>query len=87
MAKFVANTPITTNNSTVSVDTTPADPLPLGVNRFQLVVVDSSGNESTPVMVDVIVRDTSKPTAVLDVVDSAGKRIDPIVSAGQSFTL
>jgi hypothetical protein len=86
MAKF-ANTPVNTNNPTVPVDVTQTDALPLGANRFQLVVVDDSGNESAPAVLDVIVRDTTKPTAVLDVVDSAGRRVDPVVTFGQSFTL
>jgi hypothetical protein len=87
MAKFIANSPINTKDPTIPVDVTAADALPLGANRFQLVVVDDSGNESAPTILDVIVRDTAKPTAVLDVVDSAGRRIDPAVSFGQSFTL
>jgi hypothetical protein len=87
MAKFIANTPINTNNATIAVDVTAADALPLGANRFQLVVVDDPGNESAPTILDVIVRDAAKPTAVLDIVDSAGRRIDPAVSLGQSFTL
>lgn len=87
MARFAPNTPVHTNNPTVPVDVTAADPLPLGANRFQLVVVDSSGNQSSPTVLDVIVRDTSNPTAVLDLVDAAGRRIDPVVSSGQPFTL
>ena len=87
MAKFQPNRPISQAGPTITVDVTPVDSLPLGANRFQLVVVDSAGNESSPTFLDVVVRDTTKPTAVLDLVDSTGGRIDPVVSSGQSFTL
>ena len=87
MAQFRVNQPIGQASPTITADVTAADPFPLGANRFQLVVVDSSGNESAPTVLDVIVRDTVKPTAVLDLVDSTGRRIDPVVSSGQSFTL
>ena len=87
MAKFQSNRPISQADPTIAVDVTPADSLPLGANRFQLVVVDSAGNESAPTVLDVVVRDTAKPTAVLDLVDSTGGRIAPTVPFGQSFTL
>ena len=69
MAKFQSNRPISQADPTIAVDVTPADSLPLGANRFQLVVVDSAGNELAPTVLDVVVRDTAKPTAVLDLVD------------------
>lgn len=87
MAQFVPNQPVTQPDASVSVDVTPNSPLPMGVNRFQLVVVDDAGNESDPVILEVIVRDTEKPTAVLDMVDERGGRIDPVVSFGQTFVL
>ena len=87
MAQFQVNTPIAQADPTIRVDVTPAAPLPLGANRFQLVVVDSAGNEPAPTVLDVIVRDTTKPTAVLDMVDAAGTRTNPAVGSGQSFIL
>jgi hypothetical protein len=87
MATFQTNRPISQTDPTIKVDVAAANPLQLGANRFQLVVLDSAGNESTPAVLDVVVRDTSKPTAVLDLVDSNGQRVDPVASFGQSFTL
>ena len=87
MAKFEVNKPIVQADPTIRVDVAPGASLPLGANRFRLVVVDSAGNESAPTVLDVIVRDMEKPTAILDMVDSTGKRIDPIAAAGQSFIL
>lgn len=40
-------------------------PLPVGRHRFQLVVVDDSGNESEPAFCDVTVIDSNRPTAVI----------------------
>jgi hypothetical protein len=77
MPTFKPNTPIVQKEP----------PLPLGANRFRLVVVDEAGNESEPVFLDVVVRDTEKPTAVLDVVDASGRRVEPVMSFGQSFIL
>jgi hypothetical protein len=54
-------------------------PLPVGRHRFQLVVVDDSGNESAPSVAEVIVRDTQKPTAILDA--------PKVVDVGSSFQL
>ena len=62
-------------------------PLPLGANKFSLVVVDDAGNVSAPTILEVIVRDLDKPTAVLDVVDATLKRIEPVVPFGSPFTL
>ena len=41
------------------------NPLPTGQHTFQLVVVDDSGNQSTPATVQVVVRDLTAPTAVI----------------------
>jgi hypothetical protein len=66
MPEFRTGEPIETREPEIEVTVTPASPLPAGRNRFQLVVVDDSGNESAPAVVEVIVRDTTNPTAVLD---------------------
>lgn len=79
MADFKPNVPIETPDPTIEVTVTPAKPLPVGRSRFQLVVVDDSGNQSAPDVVDVIVRDAASPTAVLDA--------PKVVDFGKSFQL
>src|SRR5262245_43553069 len=79
MATFVMGIPVESDNPVVEVTIDRAAPLPIGRHRFQLVVVDDSGNQSAPDALEVIVRDTTKPTAVL----SAPSQVD----FGQSFSL
>ena len=79
MAQFIANQTIETPESEIEVTVNPQTPLPVGRNRFQLVVVDDSGNVSEPDVVEVIVKDASKPTAVLQAPRE--------VNFGQSFQL
>jgi len=79
MAQFVTNQMIETPESEIEVTVNPQVPLPVGRHRFQLVVVDDSGNVSEPDGVEVTVKDTSKPTAVLQVPRE--------VNFGQSFQL
>jgi len=79
MAIFVPGQEVQTSDSSVEVTVTPTSALPPGRHRFQLVVVDDSGNQSEPSIVEVIVVDDKKPTAVID----APAR----VSAGSSFKL
>jgi hypothetical protein len=79
MAEFFPNKPIETKEPKIEVTVSPNAPLPVGVTRFQLVVVDDSGNESEPNFVEVVIRDTQRPTAVLD----APRQVE----AGQSFAL
>lgn len=66
MATFVPGQELQTTESTVEVTVTPTAPLPPGRHRFQLVVVDDSGNQSEPATVDIVVIDDKKPTAVID---------------------
>ena len=66
MAEFRVGQAVVTDNPEVEVTVAPNAPLPPGRHRFQLVVADDSGNSSDPSVVEVIVRDTQKPTAVLD---------------------
>jgi hypothetical protein len=87
MPEFKVNEPVVQPEPVVRVEVTPAAPLPLGANRFRLVVVDDSGNESEPAFLDVVVRDAERPTAVLDIVDANGRRIEPVVASGASFIL
>jgi hypothetical protein len=65
MATFIVNTPIETSTPTIEVTVGGNNTLRLGRHRFQLVVVDDSGNESEPDVVEVRVADTERPTAVL----------------------
>jgi hypothetical protein len=79
MANFVAGTDISTDTSTIEVTVSTDSPLPLGRQRFRLVVVDDSGNVSKADELVVIVADTDAPTAVLGA---------PVtVSFGKSFNL
>ena len=87
MVKFVENKPVVQKNPDVKVDVNAANPLPIGANRFQLVVVDDSGNESEPTFVEVIVKDNARPTAVLDMVDGRNQRVTPQVDFGKPFIL
>ena len=87
MAEFKSNVPVIQADPNVTVDVTAASPLPIGKHRFSLVVVDDSGNESAPFLLDIVVRDGDRPTAVLEMVDRNNNVIPPIVNAGQSFIL
>lgn len=66
MPAFVLNQPIVTDQPTVQVTVDANNPLPVGVHTFQLVVTDDSGNVSQPAQVEIVVRDTTAPTAVID---------------------
>lgn len=87
MAEFKPNVPVVQKDPLVSVDVKADSPMPAGKYRFQLIVIDDGDNESDPAVLDVIIRDTDKPTAVLDMVNADGARIDPVVSVGASFRL
>lgn len=87
MPVFNVNKPVNQTSPTVKVDVSPAQPLPLGMNRFQLVVIDDAGNPSEPTFINVIVRDTEKPTAVLEFVDANGQAVEASVPFGTSFIL
>lgn len=66
MAFFKFGVPIETKEAVITVEIDAANPLPVGQRRFQLVVVDDSGNESAPAELIVIVADNERPTAVID---------------------
>lgn len=88
MPRFEPNVPVVQTDPEVLVEVSPDAPLPIGANRFRLVVVDDSGNESAPVFLEVIVRDVERPTAVLDMVDENGRRVNPPVAGfGRNFIL
>lgn len=87
MAEFKTNVPVVQKDPVVTVEVNEREPFPAGPLRFRLVVVDEAGNESDPSFLDVIVRDSEKPTAVIDVVNAEGKVLEPVVSVGASFIL
>lgn len=65
MAEFIVNEPIKTEDDSIEVTVTAANPLKPGRHRFRLIVVDDSGNASEPDEVEVLVLDQVRPTAVL----------------------
>ena len=65
MPEFAVNTPIESTDPRIEVTVTASNALRVGRHRFQLVVVDDSGNESLPDSVEVRVFDSERPTAVL----------------------
>jgi hypothetical protein len=65
MAKLDINVPFETDQPTIVVEVDPQKPLPRGRHSFQLEVVDDSGNVSLPDVLQVIVADRERPTAVL----------------------
>ncbi len=79
MAEFAVNTDVATDDPSVEVTVSPDRPIPLGRQRFRLVVVDDAGNLSAPDEVTIIVADQQAPTAVL--------RAPRVVAQGASFTL
>ena len=66
MAIFKFGVPIEMKEPVITVEIDPADPLPVGRRRFQLIVVDDAGNESAPAELIVTVADNQRPTAVID---------------------
>jgi hypothetical protein len=79
MTVFQPSIPITTDLPVIEVTVDDKNPLPVGKHIFELRVVDDSGNESDPAILELIVRDTTRPTAILD---GPGE-----VEAGQPFKL
>lgn len=87
MPEFKPNVPVVQKDPLVSVDVKQNNPMPPGRYRFQLVVIDDGDNESDPAFIDVIVRDTERPTAVIDMVNADGAMVDAVVSVGSTFFL
>lgn len=79
MAEFVVGKAISTKESSIEVTVDPQKPIPSGKHIFTLTVKDDSGNVSKPATVQVIIRDSKLPTAVITA---------PLqVEYGQSFSL
>lgn len=87
MAKFIPGQEVKTDTSSIEVTIDPAQPLPPGRHRFQLIVEDDAGNVSNPSFVDVIVIDNVKPTAVLDAPVSVPVSTSFKLSGARSFDL
>jgi hypothetical protein len=66
MAVLKTGVPLETSESAILVETDPNNPLPIGKHRFQLKVVDDSGNVSDPAELIVQVIDSSRPNAFID---------------------
>lgn len=77
MAKFVpgTDTDVKSDEPLLDVAASAANPLKPGKHVFQLVVVDDAGNASDTASVTVIVQDTERPTAVIDLLTERGERI------------
>ncbi len=69
-AELRPNTPIETEDAVLDIIMNREAPLRPGQHVFQLVVTDDSGNASAPAEVEIIIRDSQAPTAVLDVIPS-----------------
>ncbi len=77
-----------TEDTRLNIEVSNDNPLPIGSHTFQLLVVDDSGNESLPAQVVVIVRDTTRPTAVLRAADAEGRPLpNNALEFGASFML
>jgi hypothetical protein len=59
------NQEVTTQIATFTVESPASSPLGPGVHHFQLVVTDDAGYASAPAAVEVLVRDSRAPVAVL----------------------
>jgi hypothetical protein len=79
MAEFIIGKPVELDRPNVEVTVNTDAPLPVGRHKFQLIVEDDSANQSLPDEVEIIVRDTQRPTAVI----SAPAQVE----FGQSFTI
>lgn len=79
MADFNINADVVTETPTVEVTVSAERPMPIGRQRFRLVVVDDAGNQSAPDEVTMIIADQDAPTAVL--------RAPRIAPFGRSFDL
>ena len=76
MATFKPNSDISVQAAEPKLDVvaTATNPLKVGKHVFRLVVRDDAGNDSDPALVTIIVVDTERPTAVVDVMLATGER-------------
>ncbi|AUX37461.1 MULTISPECIES: hypothetical protein [Sorangium] len=87
MANFEQNKPIETVENHVEITPTNGRLLQPGLHVFQLVVEDQAGNRSAPASIEVIIRDTTAPTAVLRLVVPQKENPDAWPEAGKPFEL
>lgn len=55
--------------------------------RVRLQVTDDSGNVSAPTEILVVIRDETRPTAVIRLLDEEGNALGDTVPTGRSFVL
>jgi len=88
LENFIQQRQIKTDDPLLNVKVSSQNPLPIGTHTLELIVVDDSGNESKPAQVKVVVKDTTAPTAVLTIVDAAGRTLtNNTLEFGASFGL
>jgi hypothetical protein len=92
MAKFLpgTDTQVKSDEPLLDVVASARAPLKPGKHVFQLVVTDDAGNDSDTASVTVIVQDTERPTAVIDLINPDGSRNpEPVVNVpfGKAFQL
>lgn len=88
LEEFQNQKEVKTEDSVLTVTVSADNPLPIGPHIFELQVVDDSGNISKAVRVQVVVRDTQAPTAVLNVTDAEGRPLpENVLEFGVGFIL
>jgi len=88
LEKFQSAGEVKTKDTLLKVAVSPDNPLSIGPHVFELEVLDNAGNRSVPVRVQLVVRDSQAPTAVLNVADEQGRVLtEPVVELGASFML
>jgi hypothetical protein len=88
LEKFQSTAEVKTQDTLLKVDVSPDNPLPVGPHVFELEVIDKAGNRSAPARVQLIVRDSQAPTAVLNVADSQGRILpEAVIEMGAGFML
>jgi hypothetical protein len=88
LEEFQSGEEVRTEDALLRVVVSQSDPLSIGAHIIELVVTDNAGNSSVPARVQLIVQDSQRPTAVLNVADAQGRVLDePVVEIGTSFIL
>ena len=85
VGQFSAGAEVNGSQSNLLVDAS-VTPVAAGAHRYQLVVVDDSGNASDPVEVQVTVQDSVAPTAIIGFLNASGQAVSQI-DQGQDFIL
>ena len=97
MAVFKINQPIVQPDPVIKVDASRNDPLPIGANRFRLVVVDNDGNESDATFIDALNKGEMNGTILQDPVNMGylgvktavaklkGEKIEAVIDTGATL--